>query len=97
MKPPLSLYKNFTITIIIIGYLPGIFIMESIMEDIAAKLGKDPSDVRRANFYKQGQKNIAGDLLTYCPIEKLFADFNQWADIDERKAAVASFNKVLYS
>ncbi|ELT96232.1 hypothetical protein CAPTEDRAFT_209743 [Capitella teleta] len=75
------------------GYLPGIYIMESIMEDIARKLGKDPIDVRRINFYQKGQKNIAGDILNYCNVEKLLGDFLVWADINDRKKSIEKFNK----
>ncbi|ELT96233.1 hypothetical protein CAPTEDRAFT_161264 [Capitella teleta] len=60
------------------GYLPGIYIMESIMEDIARKLGKDPIDVRRINFYQKGQ---------------LLGDFLVWADINDRKKSIEKFNK----
>ena len=36
------------------GSLPSQFLMESMMEHLAQVVGKDPSDVRKLNFYKTG-------------------------------------------
>lgn len=37
-----------------LGYLPAIFIMESMMDHLAKTLKLDPGDVKVANMYKQG-------------------------------------------
>ena len=37
-----------------VGSLPGIFIIESIMDDMARSLGLDVEQVKEANFYKKG-------------------------------------------
>ena len=39
----------------ITGTLPGVFIMESMIEHVAVAVGKSAEDVKRANLYKQGQ------------------------------------------
>ncbi len=36
----------------------GLIIAERIMEEIAYALGKDPLEVRRANFYGEGERNV---------------------------------------
>lgn len=37
------------------GSLPAQFIMEYMMEHVAKELNKDPTEIRKANFYQQGQ------------------------------------------
>ena len=39
----------------ITGSVPGIFIMEQMMEHVARKLNKDPLEIKSLNLYKQGQ------------------------------------------
>ena len=42
------------------GSLPAQFVMESMMEHVAKALNKDPSAVRKINFYTKGQVLISG-------------------------------------
>ena len=37
------------------GSLPAIFIMESLMEQVAKSINKDATDIRLMNMYTQGQ------------------------------------------
>lgn len=45
-----------------IGSLPAIFIMESIMDQVARTLDMDVDAVKKMNLYKDGQ--VAGNLVT---------------------------------
>lgn len=38
----------------VIGYLPAIFIMESLMDDVARNIGMDVEQFKQANLYKKG-------------------------------------------
>ena len=38
-----------------LGSLPAIFIMESLMEQVAKSIDKDATDIRLMNMYTQGQ------------------------------------------
>ena len=40
--------------------MPAQFLMESMMEHVAKALNKDPSAVRKINFYTKGQVLISG-------------------------------------
>ena len=42
------------------GSLPAQFMIESMMEHVAKVLNKDPSEVRKINFYTKGQVLAAG-------------------------------------
>ena len=42
----------------IVGSLPGIFIIEQMMEHVARTLSLDPIVVKTQNLYKQGQVSI---------------------------------------
>ena len=36
----------------------GVIVAERMIEEIAYKLGKDPLDIRKANFYGIGERNV---------------------------------------
>ena len=38
----------------VIGYLPAIFIIESLMDDVARNIGMDVEQFKQANLYKKG-------------------------------------------
>uniref|UniRef100_A0A1X7T605 Aldehyde oxidase/xanthine dehydrogenase first molybdopterin binding domain-containing protein n=1 Tax=Amphimedon queenslandica TaxID=400682 RepID=A0A1X7T605_AMPQE len=40
------------------GYLPGVFIIESLMDDVATKIGMDVEEFKHANFYKKGDISL---------------------------------------
>ncbi|XP_013406957.1 xanthine dehydrogenase isoform X2 [Lingula anatina] len=75
------------------GSLEAIYWIEVIMEHVAKELGKDPLEVKQANFYKTGQLTPVKMPLTYCNIGPMVTAFAQSAEISKRKADVALFNK----
>ncbi|XP_050507821.1 xanthine dehydrogenase isoform X1 [Diabrotica virgifera virgifera] len=62
------------------GTLEGICTTEVIFDEIAYALNLDPMDVRLAN-------------ITIPQIPKYLEDLKSWADVENRKTAVAKFNK----
>jgi xanthine dehydrogenase/oxidase len=74
--------------------MPGIFIMESIMEHVAKSLGKSPEDVRVVNLYQEGQVTPYKQPLTFCNISSLWSQLIESCDFETRKTDVEAFNKV---
>ena len=72
----------------------GMFAIEYVIEDIARTLGKDPLDVRRANFYGIDERNVTqygqtiDDNVIDLIVDKLVAD----SDYSERRRAIAERN-----
>jgi len=54
------------------GSCPGIFIMESMIDNVARSLGMDVENVKRANLHTQGQVTPTGMVLKYCNISTLW-------------------------
>jgi xanthine dehydrogenase/oxidase len=73
--------------------MPGIFIMESIMEHVAKSLGKSPEDVRVVNLYQEGQVTPYKQPLTFCNISSLWSQLIESCDFETRKTDVEAFNK----
>jgi len=72
----------------------GMFGIEYVIDDIARHLGKDPLDVRRANFYGVDERNrtpygqVIEDNLIHDIVDRIESD----AAYRERVAAVRKFN-----
>lgn len=68
---------------------------ERVIEEIAYALGKDPLEVRRANFYGGKDRNLTPyhQEVTDCIIERIVDELETSADYKERRAAVLEFNK----
>ncbi|GLQ17018.1 xanthine dehydrogenase molybdopterin binding subunit [Maritalea porphyrae] len=68
---------------------------ERLIEEIAYALGKDPLEVRRANFYGGKDRNLTPyhQEVTDCIIERIVDELETSADYQERRAAVIEFNK----
>jgi xanthine dehydrogenase large subunit len=68
--------------------------IEQVIDEIAFHLGREPLDVRRANFYGTGSRNVThyGQTLQDNVIEDLVATLEKSADYRERKARVRAFN-----
>ncbi|XP_076115153.1 xanthine dehydrogenase-like isoform X1 [Mytilus galloprovincialis] len=75
------------------GSTPAIFMMESIMENVAKELNLDPTAFRTLNLYKKGQKTPLGDVLNYCNIRQLVPQLLASSDYTNRAAAVQAFNQ----
>ena len=68
---------------------------ERVIEEIAYALGKDPLEVRRANFYGGKGRNLTPyhQEVDDCIIERIVDELEESADYKERRAAVLEFNK----
>ncbi len=68
---------------------------ERVIEEIAYALGKDPLEVRRANFYGGKGRNLTPyhQEVDDCIIERIVDELEESADYQERREAVLEFNK----
>ncbi len=72
----------------------GAIAIEYLIDSVARQLGKDPLDVRRANFYGVAGHNLTpyGQLVDDNILEPLVAELEASSDYRARRAAVAAFN-----
>ncbi len=72
----------------------GAIAIENILDTVARKLGKDPLDVRRANFYGKDQNNVTpyGQTVQDNIIHALTAQLEASSDYRNRRSAMAAFN-----
>ncbi|WP_298831789.1 xanthine dehydrogenase molybdopterin binding subunit [uncultured Piscinibacter sp.] len=70
----------------------GAIAIENILDSIARALGKDPLDVRRLNFYGQGQSTPYGQAVQDNVIHELVAELERTSDYRARRQAIAAFN-----
>jgi xanthine dehydrogenase large subunit len=85
--PPTTAFRGF-------GGPQGVATIESIMQDIAAYLKKDPLDVRLANLYGTKDRNTThyGQLLKHNTLPQLFDEIVQSSDYRNRRKLVDTFN-----
>ncbi|KAL5509791.1 hypothetical protein EMCRGX_G005217 [Ephydatia muelleri] len=76
------------------GTLPGIFIMESLVDYVAKSLNLDVEQVKLANLYQQGQVTPYNIPLNYCSIRDIWNQLYKSADVDARKQFISEFNQV---
>jgi xanthine dehydrogenase large subunit len=72
----------------------GAFAIETLLDSVARALGRDPLQVRRANFYGLETNNITpyGQGVDDNIIDELVAELEASSRYAERRAAVAAFN-----
>jgi xanthine dehydrogenase large subunit len=72
----------------------GMMAIEAILDDMARHLGRDPLDVRRANFYGIGERDVTPYLMKVEDniIDALVSDLERSSDYRERRKSVAAFN-----
>ncbi|HSC66654.1 MAG TPA: xanthine dehydrogenase molybdopterin binding subunit [Cellvibrio sp.] len=71
----------------------GMMAIETLLEDIARKLGKDPLDVRKANLYQPGADETPyGQKIEQHVLPELIAHIEQTSDYRARRAAITEFN-----
>ena len=72
----------------------GLIIAERIMEEIAYALGKDPLEVRRANFYGEGERNVTPyhQTVTDNIIGRVVDELVASSDYAARRQAVLDWN-----
>ncbi len=68
---------------------------ERMIEEIAYALGKDPLEIRKANFYGGPSRNLTPYHQTVedCIIERIVGELETSCDYAARRAAVIEFNK----
>ena len=73
----------------------GILAIEGVIDHVARDRGLDPDQVRRANFYAPGERNLThyGQVLEDNIIAELVERLGRDADYPARKRAVAEFNR----
>ena len=72
----------------------GAIAIENILDTIARALGKDPMDVRRANFYGKTEHNVTpyGQVITDNIIHELSAELETSSDYRARRETITQFN-----
>jgi xanthine dehydrogenase large subunit len=75
----------------------GLMLIENVMDDIARALGRDPLDVRKANFYDRDPEGPRattpyGMKVEDCVINELVADLEAMSDYKKRRAAIREWN-----
>jgi xanthine dehydrogenase large subunit len=73
----------------------GAIAIENILDSIARRLGKDPLDVRRLNFYGKHERNITpyGQVVADNIIHELTAELEASSDYRGRRDEIAQFNR----
>ncbi len=73
----------------------GMVAIESIMDDIARTLGKDPLDVRKHNYYGKTERNVTHYYQTVEDnmLDELTADLEASSDYRQRRREISAFNR----
>ncbi|MEZ5649272.1 MAG: xanthine dehydrogenase molybdopterin binding subunit [Burkholderiaceae bacterium] len=73
----------------------GMVVIETIIEQIAHRLGLDPLDVRRINLYGAAPRNTTHYGMTVGDnvLPELLGQLEAWSDYRARRAAIAAFNR----
>lgn len=70
----------------------GMMLAEKVIEDIARHLNKDPLEIRKLNFYQDGQKTPYGQTIESNPIADIVNKLAKNADYHKRREEITSFN-----
>ena len=71
----------------------GAIAIENILDSIARTLGRDALEIRKLNFYGQGQKTPYGQDVSDNIIHELVAQLETSSDYQARRSALAAFNQ----
>ncbi len=73
----------------------GVACIESIMEDIASVLRKDPLDVRRANLYGDAPRNVTpyGQIVDQNLLPAIFEQIEKTSEYRARRKKIDAFNR----
>lgn len=69
------------------------FCSESLMDEIAEYLGKDPMDVRRLNMLREGGLSSFGQVMRDVTLEKCVDALEKAANLGQRQGEADAFNK----
>lgn len=70
----------------------GMLACESMMDDIARYLGKDPLDIRKQNLYQQGDKTPYGQEIGESVLPDLMQQLETSSDYWQRREQIRKFN-----
>ena len=72
----------------------GMLPIEEVMERIARHLGLDPLEVRKRNYYGQGERNVThyGQTVEHNLLAEMTAELEASSDYHARRAAIRAFN-----
>ncbi len=72
----------------------GVVAAERMIEEIAYDLGKDPLEIRKANFYGDAGRDVTPYHQTVedCIIDRLVGELEDTADYQERRKAIQAYN-----
>lgn len=73
----------------------GIVVIEKIMNEAAERLGLDPAELRRRNFYgpQTGIKAPYGQVLNEIRLTRIYDELMQSSDYVQRRAEIDTFNQ----
>ena len=83
--PPNTAYRGF-------GAPQGIFVIESILDDIARQLKLDPMEIRILNAYQNGNITPYGQEIKECQLSDIYVKLAANADYAKLKLEVQEFN-----
>jgi len=83
--PPNTAFRGF-------GGPQGIFVIESILEQIARQLHLDPLEIRRRNAYRAGDKAPYGQMIKESPMLQLLDKLAGNSDYERLRQEVRDFN-----
>jgi xanthine dehydrogenase large subunit len=70
----------------------GVVGIERVLDHIAHALGKDPLQVRRANFYQNGQTTPYHMVVEDFVLDEMIEELTETAEYHQRRAAIAGWN-----
>lgn len=72
----------------------GVVVIEEILNRAAERLGLDPAEIRRRNFYGDAPRNTApyGQEITENRLERIYSQLMETSEYRERRAAIEAFN-----
>lgn len=85
--PPNTAYRGF-------GAPQGIFVIESIIEKLASKLGRDPLELRRLNMYQDRDLTPYGQRIEHCPLAAVYDKLEANSDYQKLKIELDKYNQM---
>ena len=74
------------------GVTQGIFVMESILDQLADTIGMDVNTLRAANFYTVGEATPSGDVIKYLSLPSVWQQLLDQCNFTTTQKAVDAFN-----
>ena len=71
----------------------GMMLAEVVIEDIAQYLGKDALEIRKVNFYKEGERTPYGQAVAPSLVPELVEALEKSADYQNRREGITEFNQ----